>query len=137
VGGPEPLPRGGPCLRAIVRGVGYRCRPAAAAGATGVADDSSGGQRGGRSGSGCAARTGVNAETLRYYERRGLLDAPPRTPAGYREYPSSAVGVLRFVKRAQQLPCPRRSSCGQRNPVAVELPGRYIRTAGTPSRMLP
>jgi MerR family mercuric resistance operon transcriptional regulator len=40
---------------------------------------------------------------LRYYERRGLLDAPPRTPAGYREYPSSAVGVLRFVKRAQQL----------------------------------
>jgi len=50
-----------------------------------------------------AGRAGVNTQTLRYYERRGLLDAPPRTPAGYREYPSSAVSVLRFVKRAQQL----------------------------------
>jgi Hg(II)-responsive transcriptional regulator len=50
-----------------------------------------------------ADRAGVNMQTLRYYERRGLLDAPPRTPGGYREYPSSAVSVLRFVKRAQQL----------------------------------
>ena len=50
-----------------------------------------------------ADRARVNTQTLRYYERRGLLDAPPRTPAGYREYPSSAVRVLRFVKRAQEL----------------------------------
>lgn len=50
-----------------------------------------------------AERAGVNTETLRYYERRGLLPEPPRTAAGYREYPASAVSVLRFVKRAQTL----------------------------------
>ncbi len=50
-----------------------------------------------------AGRAGVNVETLRYYERRGLLDEPPRTAGGYREYPARAVELLRFVKRAQQL----------------------------------
>lgn len=50
-----------------------------------------------------ADRAGVNTETLRYYERRGLLPEPPRTGAGYRDYPDSAVRVLRFVKRAQLL----------------------------------
>ncbi len=50
-----------------------------------------------------AGRAGVNAETLRYYERRGLLADPPRTPGGYRDYPSSALDLLRFIKRAQQL----------------------------------
>ena len=50
-----------------------------------------------------ADRARVNTQTLRYYERRGLLDSPPRSPAGYREYPSSVVSVLRFVKRAQEL----------------------------------
>lgn len=50
-----------------------------------------------------ADRAGVNTQTLRYYERRGLLDEPPRSAAGYRDYPASAVTVLRFVKRAQEL----------------------------------
>ena len=50
-----------------------------------------------------AGRAGVNTQTLRYYERRGLLPEPPRSPAGYRDYPVSTVGVLRFVKRAQEL----------------------------------
>jgi Hg(II)-responsive transcriptional regulator len=50
-----------------------------------------------------AGRAGVNAETLRYYERRGLLADPPRTPGGYRDYPASALDLLRFIKRAQQL----------------------------------
>jgi MerR family mercuric resistance operon transcriptional regulator len=50
-----------------------------------------------------ADRAGVNAQTLRYYERRGLLAEPPRSPSGYRDYPASAVRVLRFVKRAQEL----------------------------------
>ncbi len=40
---------------------------------------------------------------MRYYERRGLLAEPPRSPGGYRDYPVSAVGVLRFVKRSQEL----------------------------------
>jgi Hg(II)-responsive transcriptional regulator len=50
-----------------------------------------------------AGQVGVNTETLRYYERRGLLQEPPRTPAGYRNYPSAAVELLRFIKRAQEL----------------------------------
>lgn len=50
-----------------------------------------------------ARSAGVNTQTLRYYERRGLLPEPPRSPAGYRDYPASAVAVLRFVKRAQEL----------------------------------
>ncbi len=50
-----------------------------------------------------AAQAGVNTETLRYYERRGLLTAPPRTPGGYRDYPPTTVDLLRFIKRAQQL----------------------------------
>jgi MerR family transcriptional regulator, mercuric resistance operon regulatory protein len=50
-----------------------------------------------------AERAGVNTQTLRYYERRGLLAEPPRSPAGYRDYPPAAVDVLRFVKRSQQL----------------------------------
>jgi Hg(II)-responsive transcriptional regulator len=50
-----------------------------------------------------ATEAGVNVETLRYYERRGILAKPRRLPSGYREYPSNAVRLLRFVKRAQCL----------------------------------
>ncbi len=50
-----------------------------------------------------AQRAGVNPQSLRYYERRGLLPAPPRSPSGYRLYPPSALRVLRFIKRAQRL----------------------------------
>ena len=50
-----------------------------------------------------ADRAGVNSETLRYYERRGLLADPPRTPGGYRDYPASTVDLLFFIKRAQEL----------------------------------
>ncbi|MFQ5876239.1 MAG: MerR family DNA-binding protein [Acidobacteriota bacterium] len=50
------------------------------------------------------AREGrVNIETVRYYERRGLLPRPPRRPSGYRIFPESAVLVLRFVRSAQAL----------------------------------
>ena len=45
----------------------------------------------------------VNVETVRYYERRGLLPRPPRRPSGYRVFPASTVQVLRFVKTAQAL----------------------------------
>lgn len=41
----------------------------------------------------------VNVETIRYYERRGLLPRPPRRSSGYRMFPPSAVQVLRFVKK--------------------------------------
>ncbi|MDN5861218.1 MAG: heavy metal-responsive transcriptional regulator, partial [Pseudonocardia sp.] len=50
-----------------------------------------------------AKRAGVNPQTLRYYERRGILPMPQRTPAGYRDYPDSTVGLVRFIKRSQDL----------------------------------
>ena len=43
----------------------------------------------------------VNRQTLRYYERRGLLVPPDRTQAGYRTYPADTVQRVRFIKRAQ------------------------------------
>ena len=45
----------------------------------------------------------MNVETLRYYERRGILQTPQRRASGYREYTEEAVGVVRFAKRAQEL----------------------------------
>lgn len=50
-----------------------------------------------------AAAAGVNQQTLRYYERRGLLGEPPRTPGGHRSYPPEAVTLLRVIKTAQRL----------------------------------
>jgi Cu(I)-responsive transcriptional regulator len=50
-----------------------------------------------------AEQAGVNVQTLRYYERRGLLPQPPRRDSGYREFPDDAVRVVRFIKRAQDL----------------------------------
>ena len=50
-----------------------------------------------------AAAAGVNVETLRYYERRGLLAEPERTLGGHRLYPVEAVTVLRVIKAAQRL----------------------------------
>lgn len=50
-----------------------------------------------------AEQAGVNVQTLRYYERRGLLPKPPRRGSGYREFPDDAVRVVRFIKRAQDL----------------------------------
>ncbi|TDC65488.1 MerR family transcriptional regulator, partial [Actinomadura sp. GC306] len=50
-----------------------------------------------------AAAAGVNPQTLRYYERRGLLDRPARTPGGHRLYPGETVTLLRVIKTAQRL----------------------------------
>ena len=50
-----------------------------------------------------AATAGVNLQTLRYYERRGLLAPPDRTPGGHRDYPERSVTLLRVIKTAQRL----------------------------------
>lgn len=50
-----------------------------------------------------AAAAGVNLQTLRYYERRGLLAEPDRTLGGHRLYPQQTVTVLRVIKAAQRL----------------------------------
>lgn len=50
-----------------------------------------------------ARAAGVNPQTLRYYERRGLLPEPDRSPGGHRLYSPDAVTVLRVIKAAQRL----------------------------------
>jgi DNA-binding transcriptional MerR regulator len=50
-----------------------------------------------------AAAAGVNLQTLRYYERRGLLDEPVRSLGGHRMYSNDAVTTLRVIKAAQRL----------------------------------
>jgi len=50
-----------------------------------------------------AQAAGVHIETVRYYERRGLLPKPARRPSGYRAYPETMVARLRFIKNAQEL----------------------------------
>nr|WP_231929877.1 MerR family transcriptional regulator [Micromonospora inositola] len=50
-----------------------------------------------------AAAAGFNPQTLRYYERRGLLAVPSRSPGGHRVYPPETVALLRVVKAAQRL----------------------------------
>jgi DNA-binding transcriptional MerR regulator len=50
-----------------------------------------------------ANAAGVNLQTLRYYERRGLLAEPERSLGGHRLYPAEAVTILKVIKAAQRL----------------------------------
>lgn len=50
-----------------------------------------------------AKEAGVGIDTIRYYERRGLMSEPKRRASGYREYASGTALVIRFIKRAQVL----------------------------------
>lgn len=50
-----------------------------------------------------AAQSQVNLQTIRFYEREGLLPPAPRTASGYRAFPPTAVARVRFIRRAQEL----------------------------------
>jgi MerR family transcriptional regulator, copper efflux regulator len=50
-----------------------------------------------------ARHADVNVETVRYYERRGLIPEPPRRASGYREYSQYDVARIQFIKRSQEL----------------------------------
>jgi len=50
-----------------------------------------------------AEATGVSVQTIRFYERRGLLPAPRRLPSGYRDYPDETVRTVRRIKRMQEV----------------------------------
>src|SRR5438309_5289740 len=50
-----------------------------------------------------AKEGGVNVETIRYYERHGLLQKVPRTASGYRQFSDDHAIRLRFIRRAQKL----------------------------------
>jgi MerR family transcriptional regulator, copper efflux regulator len=49
-----------------------------------------------------ARRAGVGIETVRFYEREGLLEEPPRRPSGYRQYSEQVIQRIHFIKRAQK-----------------------------------
>lgn len=48
-------------------------------------------------------RSGVGIETIRYYEREGLLQEPQRRPSGYRQYDESTISRLDYIRRAKEL----------------------------------
>ncbi len=50
-----------------------------------------------------AREAGVGIETVRFYERRGLIEEPPRRPSGYRQFSGETVTRLRFIRSAQEL----------------------------------
>ncbi|MBV5134025.1 MerR family transcriptional regulator [Staphylococcus epidermidis] len=50
-----------------------------------------------------AKEANVNIETIRYYERRGLISEPPRTESGYRKFPHEVIQDIQFIKRTQDL----------------------------------
>lgn len=50
-----------------------------------------------------ANATDVPVQTIRFYERQGLIEDPPRRQSGYRQYPAASVARLRFIRRAQRL----------------------------------
>lgn len=50
-----------------------------------------------------AEQAGVNLQTIRYYQRRGLIDVPAKPAQGYRRYAPSTVDRVRFIKQAQRL----------------------------------
>ena len=51
-----------------------------------------------------ADEAGVNVETIRYYQRRGLMPEPDKPAQGYRRYDATTVKRVRFIKRAQAAP---------------------------------
>jgi MerR family mercuric resistance operon transcriptional regulator len=50
-----------------------------------------------------AKETGINIETVRFYERKGLIEQPEKPLQGYRHYPQSTVNRIHFIKRSQEL----------------------------------
>ena len=50
-----------------------------------------------------ARQAGIGVETIRFYEREGLLEEPPRRDSGYRQYPEQVIKQIHFIQRAKRL----------------------------------
>lgn len=50
-----------------------------------------------------AKLSGIGLETVRFYERKGLIEEPPRTDSGYRQFPKDVLARIRFIRRAKEL----------------------------------
>ena len=50
-----------------------------------------------------AKQSGIGVETVRFYEREGLIPPPDRSPSGYRQYPASVISRVQFIRHAKAL----------------------------------
>jgi MerR family mercuric resistance operon transcriptional regulator len=50
-----------------------------------------------------AKRAGIDIETIRFYEKEGLVDEPERNPSGYRQYPAETIKRILFIQRAKAI----------------------------------
>ena len=71
-----------------------------------------------------AKTAGLTPDTIRFYEREGLLEAPPRTPSGYRDYGPEVLDDLVFIRKAQLL--------GLRLPDEDEVVQRHVLHRNSP-----
>lgn len=78
-----------------------------------------------------AARSGVRVDTIRFYERIGVLPKPPRSQAGYRHYDDRSIARIAFVRRAAQFGFPLKDLAGfLRARERGQAPCRSVRSAG-------
>jgi DNA-binding transcriptional MerR regulator len=78
-----------------------------------------------------AARAGISVDTIRYYERIGVLPKPPRSAAGYRRYSDAHVGRMVFVRNAARFGFPLKELAGfLKSREKGQLPCRSVRAAG-------
>ena len=78
-----------------------------------------------------AARAGISADTIRYYERIGILPKPPRSDSGYRRYSDAHVGRMIFVRHAARFGFPLRELAGfLKSRDRGQSPCRSVRAAG-------
>jgi DNA-binding transcriptional MerR regulator len=84
-----------------------------------------------------ADEAGVNVETIRYYQRRGLMAEPDKPINGHRRYAADAVKRVRFIKKAQVLGSPSKRSAASLNsmrPMPVPRRADLPRTSWRSSR---
>lgn len=78
-----------------------------------------------------AARAGISADTIRYYERIGILPKPPRSDSGYRRYSDAHVGRMVFVRNAARFGFPLKELAGfLKSRDKGQSPCRGVRAAG-------
>lgn len=82
-----------------------------------------------------AAQAGVNIQTLRFYERRGLLKPPRRSAGAYRDYPAETVRIVQFIKRNQQFGFTLKEIKEMLEMLATGLPGVLNRQADIQNKL--
>ena len=82
-----------------------------------------------------AEQAGVNVQTIRFYERNGLLKQPKRLPSRYRDYPVETVQIIRFIKNYQQFGFTLKEIRGILKMLATPSPGGVNLRAGLQNKI--